>query len=507
MKKIIFGAVLFCLVIVFFSEAYSQVKTPAEGLDQMGKDVQFHQERFKNWPRAFVLYGQIKLPRGVKEKQVVTPASIHKGGYFSIVCFSKDAKVPFLLHGQHPIAVSVDGVTQPQEELVHTPEPQYVTERVGVFVDRVRNTEKAPAFNVGVVNFAPMTPREGVRVQGSVKISKDGVAKRAIQPSVEFVPVYAPTRDFFPQPLRVEANQHPPVQAKVGTGGDFGVVLSPCIYHVRVTAKGAQPKSLYVDLSDQREFDLGLIELEEREVVINSINMELVNIPSGQMMEITHVDHTFYAATDENRDGEYLWPRYVEFPNTLYCGVTEVTVAQFQCVMKGRPVPRLEVNGMPQTGITFEMAEEFCKKLSDKKEEIAAGRRYRLPTEAEWVYVLQGGYHWYPWPKGGSKDYYNLGNSAYGGGRGQKMAYVKSYDPNPYGVYDLIGNASELTRDMFWPPEPELGYTLKGGSYSTPFRTCVDARSPSGAETHLIAHNNKYPLGASPSFRIICEIE
>jgi formylglycine-generating enzyme required for sulfatase activity len=45
----------------------------------------------------------------------------------------------------------------------------------------------------------------------------------------------------------------------------------------------------------------------------------------------------------------------------------------------------------PVEQVSWEDAVKFCKKLSDLPEEKAAGRVYRLPTEAEWEYACRAG--------------------------------------------------------------------------------------------------------------------
>ena len=46
---------------------------------------------------------------------------------------------------------------------------------------------------------------------------------------------------------------------------------------------------------------------------------------------------------------------------------------------------------LPAAPISWEQAVEFCRRLSDLPQEKAAGRAYRLPTEAEWEYACRAG--------------------------------------------------------------------------------------------------------------------
>ncbi|MEY3435613.1 MAG: hypothetical protein RL335_69 [Bacteroidota bacterium] len=128
--------------------------------------------------------------------------------------------------------------------------------------------------------------------------------------------------------------------------------------------------------------------------------------------------------------------------------------------------------GFPVNSMSVDAAMMFCRWLYDK-----TGIFYRLPTEAEWEYACRAG----------TKTVYFFGNDpsvlgqyAWGKinskGKYQKVGQKK---PNPWGLYDMLGNVAEWTLDQYSKdyytqatekdplvkPTSRYPRTVRGGSY------------------------------------------
>lgn len=109
-------------------------------------------------------------------------------------------------------------------------------------------------------------------------------------------------------------------------------------------------------------------------------------------------------------------------------------------------------NGYPVISPSLKGARGFCAWLSEK-----TGRRYRLPTEAEWERACRAG-HADDWGfPGGERE---LDEHAwFAANAGHKTHPLGSKQPNCWGLFDMHGNAAE------WCLNPDGTAAVRGGSY------------------------------------------
>jgi formylglycine-generating enzyme required for sulfatase activity len=98
----------------------------------------------------------------------------------------------------------------------------------------------------------------------------------------------------------------------------------------------------------------------------------------------------------------------------------------------------------PVVRVSWRQAQAYLRWLSAR-----AGRVYRLPTEAEWEYAARAGTttaRWWGDDIGTNRTVCDDCGSPWDG---KGTAPVRSFEPNPFGLYDMIGQVFEWTADCW----------------------------------------------------------
>lgn len=97
-------------------------------------------------------------------------------------------------------------------------------------------------------------------------------------------------------------------------------------------------------------------------------------------------------------------------------------------------------DGYPAICMTHHAADQYCKWLATK-----TGKAYRLPTEAEFEFAARAGTTGPTFWGDGDIDEY----AWYYENSNEKPQPVGQKKPNPFGLYDILGNVSEWCADKY----------------------------------------------------------
>lgn len=211
-----------------------------------------------------------------------------------------------------------------------------------------------------------------------------------------------------------------------------------------------------------------------------------VELPEGQAVEMVWVEGgTFTMGSNDGagveKQYDYTRPAHKVTVGGFYMGRFEVTQAVWRAVMGEEP-SWFKGDMLPVEQVTWTEAQRFVTMLSQM-----TGKRFRLPTEAEWEYAARGGKEL---PFAGCErkqltDYawFCVNSEGHTHPVGQLL-------PNALGLYDMSGNVAEWCADwmasysdligadggtLVNPHGPRTGDSrvLRGGHYNSTSPGCT----------------------------------
>ena len=221
----------------------------------------------------------------------------------------------------------------------------------------------------------------------------------------------------------------------------------------------------------------------------NSVGLEMLPIAPGRFV--------MGSPMSEGQREMHETPHAVQITRPFFLAATELTRGQWADAWD-EPPPGEGLGGLPVENLTFFDAVRFCNRLSEIEGRVAAYRvdgmnvewdttasGYRLPTEAEWEFAARAGSTTAFWS--GRQGPGTLEGVAWcetsAGGRARAVGTTVA---NPWGLYDVHGNAWEWCWDLYGPyaaspaVDPLGARTgqmrvLRGGAWHSAPRLCRSA--------------------------------
>ena len=251
---------------------------------------------------------------------------------------------------------------------------------------------------------------------------------------------------------------------------EFNMVSISTLLLILLVTGGCNSPTAFTDAAaaEQKASDQEAVEAE----------LKMVLIPAGTFM---------MGAPDSEGPRSALPQHEVTLTSAFYLSAYEITSEQFDAVMgpNFRHGPKGEANA-PVTMLPWERVVKFCEKLSELPASKAAGKTYRLPTEAEWEYACRAGsksaYCFGDSPKQ-LGDYAWFNDNIRDGKSASEARPVGLKKPNAWGLYDMHGNVNEYCQDIVGPyPKgavtdprgPKDGYSrvVRGGDWGSRADSC-----------------------------------
>ncbi len=247
----------------------------------------------------------------------------------------------------------------------------------------------------------------------------------------------------------------------------------------------------------------------------NGIGMRFVLIPAGRFLMGSPPDEK------DHRAEEILHPVHLTRP--FYLQATEVTNAQYRRLQDKHATGSargVSLNGdaQPVGSVEAEAADAFARWLSTTD----AGRAYRLATEAEFEYAARAGTRGRFWWGDSEAEAGQCENLADKAAKAQFPDWVAfetddgafattdsaHYRPNPWGLWDMLGNVGEWCRDQHreYPNEAEVDPTgPPGGSYRAARGGCSTSGPVEGRAAYRV-YLAPGTVDSRVGFRVACDV-
>lgn len=245
--------------------------------------------------------------------------------------------------------------------------------------------------------------------------------------------------------------------------------------NVQVAHNKEDNQETFENKKEKESLDSIKKEDEEKKRIICSIIDNMVYVEGGDfIMGVNSEDekekNSYKGAL------KYSKPTHKVTLSNFWIGKFEITQEQWMFIMGSNPSHFYGLT-LPVETVKWSECVTFIEKLNK-----ITGKKFRLPTEAEWEFAARGGKNSYTRYSGGnSLDEY----AWYKGNSDQRTHPIGTKRPNRLGLYDMSGNVCEWCQDNWSKYKKksqknpvvmlpkESSRVIKGGSYCFPPFECL----------------------------------
>ena len=206
---------------------------------------------------------------------------------------------------------------------------------------------------------------------------------------------------------------------------------------------------------------------------VNGVSFDMVYVEKGSFMMGATSEQGGDAFDNEK-------PAHKVTLSDYYIGMYEVTQELWKAVMGNNPSD-FEGRTKPVDSVSRDDCQNFIRKLNSLCLSQLGGKRFALPTEAQWEFAARGGNKSQGYKYAGSN---NLPSVAWYEDNSDGSTHaVGTKSPNELGLYDMSGNVWEWCQDWYGsyssssqsnPASPANGSyrVYRGGSWGSDARDC-----------------------------------
>jgi serine/threonine-protein kinase PpkA len=350
----------------------------------------------------------------------------------------------------------LNSATRTTANLFYTEEsqvpPQVIATHTSSSQSFARSSIPSSAISIVSNDLSPAT-------ELSTESSSESASEQSSSES-STAPVYALNIEVTPEDSRIRLLNIPNKYKD-------GVELAAGRYHIEISKTGYKTKTEWVEIKKEplqvafkleTDLDADATKSPLSSVVSGDKNTPaLIRVPAG----------SFTMGDDSNM---HTAPAHkVVIAKAFAVTKYEITFAEYDFYAQSTNRPFPGDNGWgredrPVIHVSWDDANAYAQWLTK-----TTGKKFRLPTEAEWEYIARAGSTTRFWWGDNEQEAKGKGNcrrgclSNFSGLFGSKTAPVGSYMPNAFGAYDTAGNVSEWVQDCY--QDNYNGAPSNGGAY------------------------------------------